>query len=73
MSKPTKEEYDKAVQDVSNLASWIHMERDRQNKLLDEALDCRKNIKLYEEAYVNANNVIIKWNMYEQIKKEMES
>lgn len=70
MSKPTREEYDKAVQDVSNFASWIGMERDRQNKLLDEICNCRKNIKLYEEAYLNAKNVILKYNMYEELEAE---
>lgn len=70
MSKPTREEYDKAVQDVGNLASWIGMERDRQNKLLDEICNCRNNIKLYEEAYLNAKNVILKYNMYEELEAE---
>lgn len=70
MGKPTVEEYEKALQERNNLRSWLSMECKRRDEFLDELLNSRENIKMYEESLEKANDVIRKYEIYQEIESE---
>ena len=70
MGKPTVEEYEKALQERNNLRSWLSMECKRRDEFLDELLNSRENIKMYEKSLEKANDVIRKYEIYQEIESE---
>ena len=68
MSKPTVEEYEKALQERNDLRSWLSMEYKRRDEFLDELLNSRENIKMYEKSLEKANDVIQKYEIYQEIE-----
>lgn len=70
MGKPTIEEYEKALQERNNLRSWLSMECKRRDEFLDELLNSRENIKMYEKSLEKVNDVIRKYEIYQEIESE---
>lgn len=68
--KPTRVEYEEALNTKETFARWINLEAKRRDKLLDELCDVVDNIKLYKAQYDKANEIIEKYVIYEQIEKE---
>lgn len=70
MGKPTVEEYEKALQERNNLRSWLSMEHKRRDEFLDELLNSRENIKMYKKSLEKVNDVIRKYEIYQEIESE---
>lgn len=70
MGKPTVEEYEKALQERNNLRSWLSMEYKRRDEFLDELLNSRENIKMYQESLDKVNEVIQKYKIYQEIESK---
>lgn len=70
MGKPTVEEYEKALQARNDFRSWLGMEYERRDKYLDELLNSRENIKTYQENLDKANDIIRKYEIYQEIENE---
>lgn len=68
MGKPTVEGYEKALQERNNLRSWLSMEYKRRDEFLDKLLNSRENIKMYEKSLEKANDVIRKYEIYQEIE-----
>ena len=68
MGKPTVEEYEKALQERNDLRSWLSMECKRRDEFLDKLLKSRENIKMYEKSLEKANDVIRKYEIYQEIE-----
>lgn len=68
--KPTREEYEEALNTKATFARWISLEAKRRDELLDELCDVVDNIKLYKAQYDKANEIVEKYVIYEQIEKE---
>ena len=68
MGKPTVEEYEKALQERNDLRSWLSMECKRRDEFLDKLLNSRENIKMYEKSLEKANDVIRKYEIYQEIE-----
>ena len=73
MGKPTVEEYEKALQERNDLRSWLSMEHKRRDKFLDELLNSRENIKMYQESLEKTNEVIQKYEIYQEIENKKEN
>ena len=70
MGKPTVEEYEKALQDRNDFRSWLSMECKRRDEFLDELLNSRENIKMYRESLDKANEIIQKYEIYQEIESK---
>lgn len=70
MGKPTVEEYEKALQERNNLRSWLSMECKRRDEFLDNLLNSRENIKMYQESLDKVNGVIQKYEIYQEIESK---
>lgn len=70
MGKPTAEEYEKALQERSTYRSWLAMEFKRRDEYLDELLNSRENIKMYQESLDKANDIIQKYEIYQEVECE---
>lgn len=68
--KPTREEYEEALNTKETFARWISLEAKRRDELLDQLCDVVDNIKLYKVQYNKADEVVMKYELYEQIEKE---
>lgn len=73
MRKPTKEDYETALKSREMFADWIGRENKRRDKLLDELLDIRESIKAYKGQYDKANEVVMLYEMYEEVKKTISN
>ena len=71
--KPTREEYEEALNSKETFARWIGLESKRRDELLDQLCDVVDNIKLYKAQYDKADEVVAKYVIYEQIEKERKS
>lgn len=70
MNKPTKEEYEKAVEEYKQFEKWLELEVEKQNKLLDELIHTRSNIRGYEQYLEKRKEIIQKYQIYEEIENE---
>lgn len=68
MGKPTAEEYEKALQERNDLRNWLSMECKRRDEFLDKLLNSRENIKMYEKSLEKSNDVIRKYEIYQEIE-----
>lgn len=68
--KPTREEYEEALNTKGTFARWISLEAKHRDELLDQLCDVVDNIKLYKAQYDKANEIVEKYVIYEQIEKE---
>lgn len=73
MRKPTREDYETALKSREMFADWIGRENKRRDKLLDELLDIRESIKAYKGQYDKANEVVMLYEMYEEVKKTISN
>ena len=70
MGKPTEKEYEKALQERNDLRSWLSMECKRRDEFLDNLLNSRENIKMYQESLDKVNEVIQKYEIYQEIESK---
>lgn len=70
MGKPTAKEYEKALQERNDLRSWLSMECKRRDEFLDNLLNSRENIKMYQESLDKVNEVIQKYEIYQEIESK---
>ena len=70
--RPTIEEYNEALKDKAAFTDWIERESELMDEYLDKLLDVRENIRLYTKRLVNANDVILKYQLYEETEEEMK-
>lgn len=70
MGKPTEKEYEKALQERNDLISWLSMECKRRDEFLDNLLNSRENIKMYQESLDKVNEVIQKYEIYQEIESK---
>lgn len=67
-SKPSKEHYEQSKKTCGNLAQWIGMSRKRQNELLDALFEERESEKAYVQSYKAHQDLIRRYEIYEEIK-----
>ena len=72
MSIPTREEYETALKEKAAFTDWIERESELMDEYLDKLLDIRENIRLYTKRLVKANDVILKYQLYEETEEELE-
>lgn len=70
MAKPTVEEYNNALQQKETLIDWLRREREYQDKLLDSLVNTRNNILMYKKAIEEADLVIQKYKIYEEVENK---
>ncbi len=70
MSKPTVGEYEKALEKRNDFNRWLGMECKRRDQYLDRLLNSRENIKIYQENLRKANDIIRKYEIYQEIERE---
>jgi hypothetical protein len=68
LSKPSKEEYEKAKKDKEYAANALFLCRKRRDDLIDELCREREHEKLYMEMYEKHRDIIRKYEIYEEIK-----
>lgn len=68
LSKPSKEEYEKAKKDKEFAATSLHMCRKRRDELIDALAQERESEKFYMELYNNYRDIIRRYEIYEEIE-----
>lgn len=68
MGCPTKEEYEKALEDKKFLVNAFSMEHKRRDKLIDELCKSQDTLKTYEQAIEYQKNIIQKYEIYQEIQ-----
>lgn len=70
MKKPTLEEYEKAKKDFENYCSWARTARIKQGELIDFLAKERSNEVFYLEQAEKQRDVIVAYEVFEQIEKK---
>ena len=68
LSKPSKEEYEKAKQEVSYFSECIRLSVNRKNELLDELCAERESEKIYRAAYEKQRDIVRRYEIYEELE-----
>lgn len=68
MKVVTKQEYEEAKKNRSLLKEWIVIEEDREDKLIDDLLDCRSMIRTYKKLVRKTNEIIFEYKHQEKME-----
>ena len=72
ISKPTKEEYAKSLEDAKTFASWIRLAKNKQTELIDALAIERENEKMYTKLYEKNKEVVQRYEIYEKLEQAAE-
>lgn len=72
MAKPTEQEYKDALHSKKTFSEWLNIEYKNRDKLLDELLNSRETIKCYTQQLKQANEIIQKYEIYEELERKYE-
>ena len=70
MSAPTKEEYEEALRNAAYLGDAIIRERKRRESLINELCTSQNLLNQYEKLLSNQKEIVQKYEIYEEIRKE---
>ncbi len=69
ISKPTREEYEKAKEEMNTFAKWVCLARNKQTELIDALAIERENEKMYRKLYEKNKEVVSRFEIYEKIEQ----
>ena len=68
MACPTKEEYEKAMQNVIYLKDWIARENERRDGLINQLCSSQKLLEGYKESLDYQKEIVQKYEIYQELK-----
>ena len=68
LTKPTKEEYEKAKAEKEYFGGCLHLSRKRRDELIDELCKEREAEKHYREMYEQYKDIVRRYEIYEEIE-----
>ena len=69
MGSPTKEEYEKAMQNVIYLKDWIARENKRRDDLINQLCGSQKLLEGYKESLDYQKEIIQKYEIYQELSE----
>lgn len=72
MAAPTREEYEKALESKSYLSDWVRREKKNREMLIEKLCTSQSCLHNYEALLSNANEVIQKYEIYQEILAEQK-
>ena len=73
MACPTKEEYEEALKNKKWLSDAIRREYERRDDLITKLCGSQKILDGYKECLDCSKDIILKYELYEEIKNEKEN
>ena len=70
LTKPTKEEYEKAKAEREYFGKCLHLSRKRKDELIDELCKEREAEKHYKDMYEQYRDTVRRYEIYEEIQNE---
>ena len=68
MACPTREEYEKAMQNVTYLKDWIARENKRRDDLINQLCSSQKLLDGYKESLDYQKEIVQKYEIYQELK-----
>ena len=70
MAAPTREEYEKALENRNYLSDWIRREKKTREDLINKLCTSQSCLNNYEALLSNAKEIIQKYEIYQEIVDE---
>ena len=70
MATPTKEEYEEALRNAAYLGDTIIRERKHRESLINELCTSQNLLNQYEKLLSNQKEIVQKYEIYEEIRRE---
>lgn len=70
MNKPSIEEYKEAKQEYALFSSWLQSSNAKKNELIDALITERQNERTYLEQANKYKEIILAYEIYEEIEKK---